>query len=147
MARGYRRMSGDEGLIQKGAQPWKERSRGALACCRKGRGVRGRELVTLAPWGSKSGMLAAGKVGRHDREMEHAICREDGRASSPPGENGGVVEMKQGVVLIFRKGRSSAGSLRKRDRGRRPRLGRRGQGVGLRGDDVSSISWSENSNV
>jgi hypothetical protein len=37
--------------------------------------------VTLAPWGSKSGMLAAGKVGRHDREMEHAICGEDGRAS------------------------------------------------------------------
>jgi hypothetical protein len=37
--------------------------------------------VTLAPWRSKSGMLAAGKVGQHDREMEHAISREGGRAS------------------------------------------------------------------
>lgn len=81
MARGYRRMSGSEGLLQIGAQPWGKKSRGALACCREGRGVHGRGLVTLAPWGSKNGILAAGKVGRHGREVEHTIYREDSRAS------------------------------------------------------------------
>ncbi|PWZ06193.1 hypothetical protein Zm00014a_016441 [Zea mays] len=30
MAWGYRRMSGGEGLLKRGAQPWKERRRGAL---------------------------------------------------------------------------------------------------------------------
>jgi hypothetical protein len=42
--------------------------------------------VTLASWGSKSGILAAGKVGRHGREVEHTIYREDNRASWVGGQ-------------------------------------------------------------
>jgi hypothetical protein len=86
MAQGYTRMSGSEGLLQIGVQPWGKRSRGALACNREGRGVHGRGLVILVPRGSKSGMLAAGKVGRHGREMEHAICRKDSWASWVGGQ-------------------------------------------------------------